>query len=35
MHVHKSLSNKTLPFKIVYMKTGRVFGIHCWLIVWR
>ena len=42
MYAHKSLSNETIIIwdcwirnTDVCMKTGRVFGIHCWLSVWR
>ena len=41
MDVHKSLSNVTIIIQdcwirntVVCMKTGRAFGIHCWLSVW-
>ena len=41
-HVHKSLSSKTIIIQdcwirntVVCIKTGRFFGIHCWLSVWR
>jgi len=41
-HTHKSLSNETIIIQdcwirntVVNMKTRRVFGIHCWLSVWR
>ena len=40
-HVHKSLSNKAvliqdcwIRYMVACMKTGRVFGINCWLSVW-
>jgi len=39
--VHKSLTNKAIIIQdcwirnmVVCTKTGRVFGIHCWLIAW-
>ena len=36
-HVHKSLSNEDCWIRntVVWIKTGRVFGVHCWLSVWR
>ena len=40
IHVHKSLSNETIIIQdcwirntVVCTKTGRVFGMHCWLSV--
>ena len=41
IHAHKSLSNETILIQdcwirntVVWMKTGRVFAIHCWLGIW-
>jgi len=42
LHVHKSFINETIIIQdcwirntLMCMKTERVFGIHCWLCVWR